>query len=79
MSNLPLEQRTPDDLGHYLDNHVVMALRAADILSSDRQTAEDLVRDRLVALSDTFQSPEELWTEERRRVRERLLNMLKEA
>lgn len=74
-----LDERTPDELGEYLDDHLLMALDAAERLHPDRQDAEDYVRDRLVALSDTFATAPEVRAEERRRRMDRLRAMLQSA
>ena len=74
MSNptAPLSERTPEDIAEYVDDHLIMALNGADHLSSDRQTAEDYIRDRLVALADTYPTTAALATEESRRRMDRL-------
>jgi len=65
----PLPERTPDELGAFVDDHLVMALSAADLLHGHRQYAEDYLRDRLVALSDEFRDANRLAAEgDRRRV-----------
>lgn len=79
----PLEQFTPDQLGAYVDDHLVMALRAAAVLytnldpRTDRQLAEDYLRDRLVAISDSYPTLPELATTEARRKMDRLRRSLK--
>lgn len=72
----PLAQRTPDEIGAYADDHLIMALAAAEHLTSDRQTAEDYVRDRLVAISDSWPTHDDLVTEETRRRMTRLRDVL---
>lgn len=68
----PLSERTPDEVIDFADNHLLMALEAADWLQPDRQLAEDYVRDRLVALSDTYPEAVGLAAENRRRTMARL-------
>lgn len=69
----PLSQRSPDELLDLLDHSLLLSLEAAEYVSSDRQQAEDLIRDRLVALSDTYTTPASVKAERARRTRERLL------
>lgn len=78
-SGTPLEAFTPDELGAYVDTHVVMALEAADMLTGSRDLAEDYVRDRLVAASDTWPDASSLAAERHRATFTRLRAMLAEA
>lgn len=66
----------PDSLRLYVDAHVLMALRGAEKLGMDRDAAEDYVRDRLVAVSDSFPSAEELEAEDSRRKIARLSSLI---
>lgn len=69
----PLRERTPEQVADYLDSHLIMALNAADHLHhGDRQEAEDYVRNRLVALSDSWPEPLALEAEDSRRRMNRL-------
>lgn len=74
----PLSYRTPEQVAEYVDDHLIIALAAADYLLGSRDTAEDHVRDRLAALSDTFPNPESLAAEERRR-HDRLVRVVGEG
>lgn len=68
----PIRERTPEQLGEFIDDHLIMALTGADLLNGARQDAEDYIRDRLVALSDSWDTPEELTAEDARRRMARL-------
>lgn len=64
----PLSERTPDEIGEYVDDHIVTALNAADLLHHGaRFTAEDFIRDRLIAISDSWPDQNDLAAEEARR------------
>lgn len=72
-----LAERTPDELGEFVDDHLIMALLASDHLHPlDRQQAEDYLRDRLVAIADTWTTPGALTDEDGRRRMGRLRAML---
>ncbi len=66
-----LTERTPAELGEFADDHLILALTAADMLHGDRQAAEDFLRDRLVTISDSWDKTE-LVAEDSRRKRDRL-------
>lgn len=51
-----------------VDRHIVLALHIAESMGMSRDDAEYYVRNRLVAISDAFPSPEELSSEKSRRV-----------
>lgn len=68
----PLSERTPDQIADFVDDHLLTALGAAEHIQPDRQTAEDYVRDRLVALSDSFPDRVRLEAETHRRRMDRL-------
>ncbi len=73
----PLRERTPDELGEYVDDHLLMALNAADMLHpGDRQSAEDYLRDRIAAISDSWPDSNALEGEERTRRLARLRNAI---
>lgn len=74
-----LDERSQDELSAYVDDHLLMALDAAERLHPDRQDAEDYLRNRLVALSDTFTDVASVRTEERRRRMDRLRQRLSEG
>lgn len=50
----PLSERTQEELFEFVDDHLILALQAADLVCGDRQVAEDYVRNRLVAISDSY-------------------------
>lgn len=60
----------------YVDDHVVMALAHAARLGMDRDGAEDYVRNRLVAISDSFPSADDLEREHSRRKLDRVMKLL---
>lgn len=72
----PLAERSMDQVSAYVDDHLIMALVGAHALGHDRQTAEDYLRDRLAAISDTWQTAQELEREEARRRSDRLRRVL---
>jgi len=71
-----LDERTPDELSAYLDDHLLMALDAAQRIHAAQQDAEDYLRDRLVALSDTYPDHHAVQAEVSRRQMARLRDML---
>jgi hypothetical protein len=71
-----LDQRTPDEIGEYLDDHLLMAMEAAYALGNPPFAVEDLIRDRLVALADTYTDEAAVHTESRRRTNNRLRDLL---
>lgn len=74
----PMSEWTDAQVRGYVDNHVVMALQGAEqIMFGDRQRAEDYVRDRLVAVSDTFPDADALDRERRRASSERILRAIR--
>lgn len=68
----PLAERTPEQIAQYVDDHIIMALVGAEYLHPDRDTAEDYVRDRLVAMSDSWPERKPLESEDSRRRMSRL-------
>ena len=68
----PLEERTTDELVEFLDSHILWALEAAGRLVFDAQLAEDLVRDRLVAIADEHTTMVSIRAENKRRQHARL-------
>lgn len=73
----PLTQFTPAQLSQFIDSHLIMALVAGDTLyAGDRQQAEDYLRDRLVAVSDSWDTPAALEAEHRHRRDQRIMRML---
>lgn len=73
----PLTERTPEQIAEFIDNHIIMALDAAAYLHPERQDAEDYLRDRLVAVSDTWTTTEALRQEDRRRRTDRLMRAIR--
>jgi hypothetical protein len=72
----PLTQRTPDQTAAYADDHLIMALEACDLIHVTRQDAEDYLRDRLAAISDTWPTADELTRERKYRANKRVLGAL---
>lgn len=66
------DEMSPLELTEFIDGHVIMALVAAERTQGERQAAEDYLRDRLVALSDSWPDSAALVTEDSRRRMERL-------
>ena len=65
----PLYERSQDQIGEFIDEHIISALNAAHWLypiGDSRAEAEDYVRNRLVALSDSWNTRESLSAEESR-------------
>lgn len=92
----PLADRTREEVAAYVDDHLIMALMAAESLHADdgtsldlkdprhprtltvrRGRAEDLLRARIRALSDSWPQPGELAQEDTRRRTGRLGAMLR--
>lgn len=74
----PLIERTPDELGEFLDDHLLMAFEAAHMLTDAPFSAEDLIRNRLVALADTYTDRAAVAQENSNRRTGRLLAALQE-
>lgn len=82
--DVALTEQTPEEIAEYVDTHILMALNGADLLNGGthgraRQAAEDYLRDRLVALSDTYPTRIEVAAENARRTSARLIALLSEA
>ena len=73
----PLNVRTPDEIGVYLDDHLLLAMEAAYLLTDAPFAMEDLIRDRLVALADTYTDYDQVSRESSRRRNVRMLAVLK--
>jgi hypothetical protein len=76
--DVPLSEYTAEQLSFFIDDHIIMALVAGDTLyAGERYSAEDYLRDRLVAISDSWDTTEGLEAEHNRRRNHRMMNMLR--
>lgn len=73
------DEMSLDELMEFIDGHVIMALVAAERTHGERQAAEDYLRDRLVALSDSWPDSAALAAEDSRRRMERLRRSVADA